>query len=209
MKLAHVLALCCACLGAPLGLALAQPRGDLDALVRALGSEDDALRAPAIEELAKEGKKAGERLLAEFGNKTASERTLTGVIEVLGKMNKTGVQLLEEQILRPIDAGSIEPITGALRAVGICGPPATWAAPSLVKLIERKPLKAYLQVYLLVKDTAILTLGRLGPTTPAAKALLKREVKSDELCTRVASACSLWWTGSAPEEVYPDRKSVV
>ena len=54
-----------------------------------------------------------------------------------------------------------------------------------------------------VKDAAIISLGRLGPTTPAAKALLKRQVDAPELGTRVASACALWWTGSAAEDVYP------
>ena len=104
MKLARLLALCCVCVGSLLNLALAAPpRGDLDALVRALGSEDDAIRGPAIEELAKDGKKAGERLLAELASRTANERTRTGVVEVLGKMKKTGAQLLEEQLLRPIE----------------------------------------------------------------------------------------------------------
>ncbi|MSR61596.1 MAG: hypothetical protein EXS08_03995 [Planctomycetes bacterium] len=204
MTIARWLLLGCLGAGALASAPLAvSAQADVEALVLRLGSEDDAVRAPAIEELAKGGKKVGERLLAEFASRTASERTVTGVVEVLGKMRRTGAQLLGEQVLRPIDSGSIEPILSALRAVGICGPPAAWTAPSLVKLIERKPLKAYLQAYLEVKDTAIITLGRLGPTTPAARALLKREVEAPELGTRVSSACALWWTGSAPEDVYP------
>jgi len=203
VKLVRLLALCCFCVGSlPCLASAAEAREDLEALVRALGSDDDVLRAPAIEELAKGGKKAGERLLAEFASQKVGKRTGTGVIEVLGKMKKTGEQLLEGLLLRPLDTGSIVSVTNALGAIGECGPRAAWTAPVLVELVERKPVKAYLDVYLLVKRSAILTLGLLGPTTPAAK-VLKREVKSDELGTRIASARSLWWTGSAPEEVYP------
>src|SRR5262245_16256044 len=132
------------------------PRDAFDALVRALDSEDDAARAPAIESLAKAGKKATPRLIAELESASASKRTKNGAIDALGRMKKVGVDALEDRILRPIDSGSIAKILSVLAAVADSGPSAGWATPSLVKLIERKPDRAFVDVHLLVRGQAIL-----------------------------------------------------
>lgn len=171
--------------------------------MQALGSDDDAIRTSAIDALASSGKKAGPRLLAELESQTASLRARTGVIEVLGRMKKAGTALLEDEIMQPVGAGSINKIMSTLGAIQASGPSAGWTSPSLVELIERKPDRAFGEIHMLVRASAIMALGAQGPNTPAVTAVLKKQLREENPGVRLSSACALWWTGSEASVVYP------
>jgi hypothetical protein len=202
-RLLHSLVLTLGVALASQGLTWTQGNEAAVAWIRALDSPDDSERASAIEGLTRMGKKAGEQLIAELGSTAASGRTRTGVIEVLGGMKRTGVTLLENEILQPIHGGSIGKIMSALGAIQDSGPRATWTIPSLVKLIERKPDKAFIEIHMLVRACAIMAVGRQGPSTPAVTKLLEKELKEKDAGVRLSSACALWWTGGDAVTVLP------
>jgi HEAT repeat protein len=177
---------------------------EMERLIRDLGADDDSVRAQAIESLSKKKKKKEkQRLLGELGSNSASGRVRVGVIEALGKMKRPGIRALEEHLLQPIRGSSIDVIGVSLTAIGDAGPAAVWAAPPLIKLIERKAPQAFIEVHQMVRCLAIMSLGRLGPSGKKTQAVLKRQFKDEELEVRLSSACALWWTGSDPDLVYP------
>lgn len=181
----------------------AQKTEEVEALVRALDSEDDAIRTPAIEALVKAGRKVSARLFAELESRSAHRRARVGVLDVLGRMKRTGAGLLEDEILQPIHSGSIQRISAVLSALQEAGPAAGWAAPSLVKLIERKPDRAFMAIHMLVRSSAIVALGSQGPSTASITTLLEKQLEEEDIGVRLSSACALWWTGSDGALVYP------
>ena len=186
-----------------LSLPCVAPQEDPVAHVRALDSEDEAVRTAAIAALGKEGKKVAPLLFAEMCSPAASERRRTGAVEALGQMKKTGLALLEDEIVQRIHAGNVMCIMNVIGSVGATGSRAAWATPALVKVIERKPEGGFVEIYMMRRSSAIMALGRLGPASASVKTLLQKHLKEDNLEVRISSACAIWWTGGDPELVKP------
>ncbi len=175
----------------------------VNALVRDLDSADEATREAAIAALAKRPRKTVEELLAQFDSQIFSGQMRTGVIEVLGRMKKTGTQILEDVLLQRLHAGNIPLVFALFAAIGDTGPKAAWTSASLVKRIEGGFDQGFKEFNNTVIALALMTLGELGPTGAKAESVIRKHMEAADLGVKLSGAIALWWIGGDPEEVYP------